>query len=172
MLTFKKATESDVYLICDIRNKYAKEYLHDSRTFTYEQSLKWFKENNPNYYIILNKNIAIGYFRISNHSIINKNLYIGADIHPLYCNKGLGYKSYILFLDYIFTKYDLHKVSLEVLETNEKALNLYKKIGFKIEGIRREEVYKNNKYINSILMSLLKTEYYETSSNNSLLLRK
>jgi len=46
-----------------------------------------------------------------------------------------------------------------VLETNQRAINLYNKLGFIKEGVKREEVLKNNKWINSIVMSILKSEY-------------
>jgi RimJ/RimL family protein N-acetyltransferase len=55
----------------------------------------------------------------------------------------------------------LNKISLEVLSNNIIALNLYKKLGFVTEGIKRQEVYKNNQWVDSIIMSILKNEYNE-----------
>jgi RimJ/RimL family protein N-acetyltransferase len=74
---------------------------------------------------------------------------------------GLAYKAYISFIPFIINKYNLNKVSLEVLETNTVAFNLYKKIGFITEGVKREEAFRNGIYINSILMSILKKEWYK-----------
>jgi RimJ/RimL family protein N-acetyltransferase len=62
-------------------------------------------------------------------------------------------------LDTLFTELDLNKVSLEVLETNLRAIHLYKKLGFVIEGVKREEVKTSSgDYVDSIVMSLLKEE--------------
>jgi RimJ/RimL family protein N-acetyltransferase len=47
------------------------------------------------------------------------------------------------------------------LSNNIIALNLYKKLGFVTEGVKRQEVYKNNQWVDSIIMSILKNEYNE-----------
>jgi len=101
----------------------------------------------------------IGYFRTSNWVKENNNIYLGADLHKNYRGRGLAYESYMKFIPYISKELDLHKVSLEVLVTNKRAINLYKKIGFIVEGIKREEVYKNGKWVGSIIMSILIPEF-------------
>ena len=62
---------------------------------------------------------------------------------------------HILFLSFLFNYFGLHKITLEVLSTNERAINLYKKIGFVLEGVKRDEVLKSGKWIDSIIMSIL-----------------
>jgi len=159
VIEIKKILESDLEFLNQVRNTYANLYLHDSRIFTLEETLNWFNTYSPNYYIIFLQNTRIGYFRISNFSETNKNIYVGADLDSKYHGKGLAYKSYLKFIPFLFESYDLNKISLEVLENNERAIGLYKKLGFKVEGIKREEVYKNGKYINSIIMSILHSEF-------------
>ncbi|MFJ8067103.1 GNAT family N-acetyltransferase [Psychrobacillus sp. NPDC096426] len=45
------------------------------------------------------------------------------------------------------------KITLNVLETNEKAVNLYKKFGFKIEGIlKNDKILSDAKYYNTVVM--------------------
>lgn len=156
--SFRPLEEKDLPFLNEIRNLYAPEFLHDSRTFTLEQTKEWFNKAKPEFYIMECFDREIGYFRISNYSPENKNLYIGADIHPLFTNRGLGYKAYKDFIPFIFKKYNLHKISLEVLEDNHKAFNLYKKLGFTHDGTKREEVFKHGKFVNSVIMSLLKEE--------------
>ena len=46
-----------------------------------------------------------------------------------------------------------------VLESNNRAIALYDKLGFKKEGIKREAVYKNGEFVNMIFMAILKSEY-------------
>lgn len=158
-LKFKKICKKDIPFLNSIRNSYASDFLHDSRIFTLNESYKWFETFNPDYWIIFDKSKKIGYFRLSNYSKENKNIYIGADISPKYKGIGYGYLSYKLFIPFIFEHYNLNKISLEVLSTNSIAINLYKKLGFVYEGCKREEVNKNGIYIDSILMSILKKEY-------------
>jgi RimJ/RimL family protein N-acetyltransferase len=158
MISFKKLTREDIPVLCEIRNL-CTDYLHDSTMFSVDDSLKWFDTTNPNFYSINFNEKMIGYFRTSNYSKINKNIYIVADLHQQYWGVGVGFESYSLFLPYLFKSYDLNKISLEVLSTNKRAINLYQKIGFKIEGVKRDEVFKNNNFIDSIMMSILKKEH-------------
>ena len=45
------------------------------------------------------------------------------------------------------------KITLNVLETNEKAIALYKKLGFAIEGtLRNDKILSDGKYYNTIVM--------------------
>ena len=159
MITLKKITVDDIPTLCEIRNLCV-DYLHNSNKFTLDETLRWFDYEKPNYYSIILDNKMIGYFRTSNYSENNKNIYVGADIHPDFWGKGYGFESYSKFIPYLFNNYHINKISLEVLSTNLRAINLYKKIGFKIEGTKREEILKNNKFIDSIIMSILKKEYY------------
>lgn len=157
-IEFKKMSIEDISFVSNIRNNYAQEYLHDSRTFSLEETKQWFEKYNPDFWIIVINDQKIGYFRLSNHSIINKNIYIGADISPEYTGRGYGYLSYKEFIPFLFEKYELNKITLEVLSTNVRAIGLYKKLGFKQEGMKREEINKNGKYVDSIIMSILKSE--------------
>lgn len=49
----------------------------------------------------------------------------------------------------------MHRIYLTVLENNKNAYNLYKKIGFKEDGVLRDAIFKNGKYCNLIMMSIL-----------------
>ncbi|MBM6649077.1 GNAT family N-acetyltransferase [Bacillus sp. RIT 809] len=45
------------------------------------------------------------------------------------------------------------KIALQVLETNEKAIQLYKKLGFEVEGIlKNDKKLSDGKYYNTIVM--------------------
>jgi len=160
-LTFVKITRNDLEFVNRVRNEYASEYLHNSQTYSLEETYDWFKKTNPDFWIIwdLDNEMRVGYFRVSNHSIQNKNIYIGADIAPEYKSKGYGKVAYRIFIPYLFEQYDLHKITLEVLSTNTLAKSIYEKLGFVIDGIKRDDVYKNGKYVDSVIMSIIKSEY-------------
>lgn len=158
-LHFKKITKDDVIFVNSIRNQYAEKFLHDSRIFNNYQAFDWFNKTNPNFWIIFDDKQKIGYFRLSNYSQQNKNIYIGADISPEFTGMGYAKQAYKKFIPFIFDKYDLNKISLEVLSNNYIAISLYKKLGFFQEGIKREDVNKSGVYIDSIIMSILKKEF-------------
>jgi len=75
-----------------------------------------------------------------------------------YRGKGIGKEATIKMLKHGFLNMGLHKIYLKVLECNERAINLYKRIGFKEDGVLRQDVYKNGEYHNLKLMSMLKKE--------------
>jgi len=73
--------------------------------------------------------------------------------------KGVGEICTRLVIDYGFSELNLNRIYLSVLASNERAINLYKKIGFIQEGILRKAQYKNNTYIDVVLMAILRDEY-------------
>lgn len=156
-IIFRKIEIEDLSFLNETRNAYAADYLHDSRTFTLQETINWYKQTNPDYWIIFDTDLneRIGYFRLSNYSSTNKNIYIGADISPKFTKKGYATKAYKKFIPFLFKTYNLHKISLEVLETNSVAIHLYEKLGFVCEGTKRQEVYKDGKWVNSLMMSVL-----------------
>ena len=156
---FSLIQEEDLGFINKIRNGYASEFLHNSDSFSLEETVEWFNKTNPQYYIINYLGDKIGYFRLTNFSDSSKSVYVGADISPEFTGEGLGYKSYLEFIPFLFEKYNLNKINLEVLSTNERAIHLYKKLGFQVEGTKREEVLKNGRWVDSIMMSILHSEW-------------
>lgn len=166
-LYLKKIDMEDIPFLNNVRNQYAEKYLHDSRIFTLEQSYLWYLNSGLDYWILMDDNNRIGYFRLTNYSHLNNNIMVGLDISPEYRGQGYAKKGYKLMLDYLFYNRSLHKVSLEVLSNNDIAKNLYKKIGFIEEGIKREEVCKNGIWVDSIIMSILETEYKKIKYENN-----
>ena len=157
---FREMQENDLIFFNSIRNECSNEFLHDSRVFTIEDSKKWFIDCSPKYYIINYDGNDIGYFRTSNYSKINKNIYVGCDLHKDWRGKGISYLAYLEFIPTLFENLNLHKISLEVLSINVVAYNLYKKIGFVYEGCKRDEVLKKDQWVDSIIMSIKKEEYF------------
>jgi RimJ/RimL family protein N-acetyltransferase len=165
ILSFHKITAEDLVFLNEVRNGYCEEFLHDSRKFNIKETKEWFSKYRPDYYMIKINGENIGYFRLSNYSKENKNIYLGADISPKYKGFGYGKLSYIKFIPFLFEEYLLNKISLEVLSTNKVALNLYKKLGFTVEGVKRQEILKNGEWVDSIMMSMLKKEYLNNTIN-------
>ncbi|RTR36365.1 N-acetyltransferase [Robertmurraya yapensis] len=73
--------------------------------------------------------------------------------------KGIGTFATESILNHAFVDLNLNRVHLSVLEENMRAIRLYEKVGFSIDGVIREAVYKNGEYKNIVLMSILKRNY-------------
>lgn len=72
---------------------------------------------------------------------------------------GRGRRACEQVLRYVFDTLGAHRLSLDVIETNERAARLYASLGFKREGLLREAFRRGEQYRSLILMSLLETEY-------------
>ena len=91
---------------------------------------------------------------------LNKNAEVGITIgDKRYWNKGYGTDSMILLIDYAFKKLKLHRIELSVHSYNERAIAVYKKLGFKKEGRQREKVLWDNIFYDNIQMGLLRSEW-------------
>ena len=53
------------------------------------------------------------------------------------------------------------KLVLSCFSTNERAIHLYKKFGFKVIGIRKKQFYMDSTYYDEILMDLWIDDYLE-----------
>lgn len=80
--------------------------------------------------------------------------------------KGLGSDALRTVLVYAFRELNLHKVSLRVFRNNERAIKSYERCGFSREGIEREQVFKDGKYHDLYVMSILDREFEETSKKD------
>lgn len=104
-------------------------------------------------------NPFIGLIRMDEIDHLNKSIRVGADVLPSLRRKGFGKAIYRTLLKYCFDHLNMNRVWLAVLNTNEKARDLYRKMGFQEEGRYREAVYRDGAYVDYLLMSILKNEY-------------
>ena len=78
-------------------------------------------------------------------------------------DRGYGADAISTLLDYAFGELELHRVGLSVFEFNEAAIATYEKLGFRKEGRYREAVKRNEAFHDAILMSILQTEWGDTT---------
>ncbi len=104
----------------------------------------------------------IGGLSIFNISSKNRKAKIGIFIgDEYYQNKGYGTDALKTILRFSFNELNLNKVSLDTFSFNQRARKVYERLGFKIDGILREDIFRNGKYYDNIIMSILEKEYRE-----------
>lgn len=98
----------------------------------------------------------IGYItaQIGNVKREKHSAYIVVGIREKYRNQGIGTEFFKKLNEWAEEK-KLVRLELTVLCTNKIALNLYKKNGFEIEGIKRKSMYVDGEYIDEYYMSKL-----------------
>lgn len=79
---------------------------------------------------------------------------LGMGILPAYRNKGLG-ERLIMRTIVEANRLGIDRVELEVYVTNLAAIRLYRKVGFKSEGMKAKSTLIDGKYIDSMMMALL-----------------
>jgi len=73
--------------------------------------------------------------------------------------KGYGTEATALITGYAFTALNLNRVSLRVYEDNERGIRAYEKVGFKREGVLRQDIYREGRYWDTIVMGILREEW-------------
>ena len=76
-----------------------------------------------------------------------------------YWHKGYGLKTTELMLKHGFEDMNLNRIYLFVFPENMFAVKAYETAGFVKEGVQRQALYKNGKYHDIILMSVLHSEW-------------
>lgn len=76
--------------------------------------------------------------------------------------KGYGTEAVLLGLRLAFEGLNLNKVFLRTFMNNKRAQKCYEKAGFTKEGILRQDIFKNGKYIDCVVYSVLAEEYMKS----------
>jgi RimJ/RimL family protein N-acetyltransferase len=72
---------------------------------------------------------------------------------------GFGTETTFLMVRHAFATLNLNRVMLQVYENNTRGLRAYEKVGFKQEGVLRQENYRQGRYWDTIIMAILRPEW-------------
>jgi methionyl-tRNA formyltransferase len=75
-----------------------------------------------------------------------------------YLGRAYGSQSVRMLCHFGFHDLNLHRIYLHVFCTNHRAIRAYEKCGFKKEGILREAAFIDGKWLDVLIMGLLKTD--------------
>lgn len=136
------------------------------------QEERWFEnmlqqppETHP---LMIEVNIAESWQAIGNTGFVQINWYnrdteIGIVIgEKSFWNRGYGSEAMRLMLKHAFNTLNLNRVYLRVYETNLRGIRAYEKAGFIQEGRMRQALYREGKYFDILLMSILRSEWQES----------
>lgn len=89
----------------------------------------------------------------------NRHIEVGISLDRSVWGQGYGTDAMNVMVRVIFTEMNLHKVKLSVISHNPRAHRSYEKVGFKVDGRLRDEIYRGGKYHDLIQMSLLRSDW-------------
>jgi RimJ/RimL family protein N-acetyltransferase len=99
----------------------------------------------------------IGFANYRNHHPKGRSVEIGIGIgEPGLWGKHLGREALSTLLRYLFDELDLHRVGLSVVGFNDRAIAMYKAVGFEVEGIERDGVGTEDGFVDDVKMAIVK----------------
>jgi RimJ/RimL family protein N-acetyltransferase len=169
--------KEDIELAANFLNDYEVKKLKTPGTIfpsTYEETEEFFlnkytknKESRYGFAIATkDTNEYIGWCGYLNLNRMNNVAEIGIAIgNKSYWGKGYGTDALNILLRFLFNELNVRKISLDVHDFNERAINSYKKVGFKEEGRLRQEGYVGGEYCDIVKMGLFRQEFVDPSKN-------
>ena len=153
-LKIKPLKEEDLEFLNEVRNE-CREFLHDNREFTLEETKAWFKDTKKTrkdvkFFIIYFKDeickYNIGYFRT--RRVSHDTWKVGMDLHKAMRGKGYARTAY----NKLFKKFpEVRYWELSVLGNNTRAYTLYRSLEFEPVGSVKD-VERGRELIPSINM--------------------
>lgn len=85
---------------------------------------------------------------------------IGIDIcEDDYLNRGLGTEAFGLWLDYLFSNSDVHRIGFDTYSFNPRMVRVGEKLGFVHEGTEREVINWQNEWVDRLHFGMLRKEW-------------
>lgn len=102
------------------------------------------------------------------HKIDYKNSTAGVDIKLLSSirGQGVGTRAMELLVKYAFDELNLHCLIANILENNLGSRRMFEKIGFKVDGLLRNRIYKGGRYLGQYSCSITKEDFEEHNKSN------
>lgn len=153
-----KIRNDDIIFPSTTGNKYYISSEHDK---------KWIEDkifnNYSQLYLVIccsESHTPIGYLSANNIDYINRKAELGGTVVTKEYNcKGIATGATYLFLNHLFGELGLNMVYAYIKEDNTASNRLPEKFGLKKDGIIRDFVYKQNRYHNVFIYTMLKSEF-------------
>lgn len=162
-IALRKVTPLDTHaLVCNANNKKIWDNMRDSfpHPYTIEDAKKFVDhisvDESQVTMAIDYKDKLIGTISlVFQNDVYQRNAEIGYWIGEKFWLKGIGTIAVEYMTRYGFDVLKLHRIYAEVFENNIGSMIVLEKNGYKREGVLRDDVYKNGKYLDTIVYGKL-----------------
>lgn len=143
------------------------KYLRFFEPIGIEEEQRWYedllKDNSRKVYAIrIVDGDYIGNLQLSNIDLHDRKAELGILIgEKNLWGKGYGTEAVELAVRLAFEGLNLNRVYLRTLTSNKRARRCYEKVGFKEEGILRQDGFCKGKYADRVIYSILAEEYFK-----------
>jgi UDP-4-amino-4,6-dideoxy-N-acetyl-beta-L-altrosamine N-acetyltransferase len=160
-IRLRNITEADLEKIMNWRMQPSvTKYMNTDPVLTMAQQEKWLKEirsdDTCKFWMIVADETDIGVLGIIDIDEQNKRCswqwYIGNED---FRGKGIAKRIQLNIYDYVFYHLKLHRLWNHILTFNEHVIeNVHKKVGYEVEGVMKDHVYKNGKFVDVTIMGI------------------
>lgn len=78
---------------------------------------------------------------------------------PALHGRGVGSHALRLLMEYAFDYLNLHRLYCKTAAGNDAILRFYQRLGFEVEGCLREHEYVRGRYVDKIMMAVIREEH-------------
>lgn len=82
------------------------------------------------------------------------SMYLAMGVLSSHWGQRIGYRLLDAIEDWA-DKHNIHRLELTVMQHNQRAINLYKKVGFQCEGLKKHSLRVEKSYVDEIYMGKL-----------------
>ncbi|MDR6224322.1 UDP-4-amino-4,6-dideoxy-N-acetyl-beta-L-altrosamine N-acetyltransferase [Desmospora profundinema] len=153
--------EEELPILLKWRNsERVRDYLYFDHLITWDEHQAWFRGKNPRYLRMFEWfGKPAGIVSYSDVDLNNNRslwgFYLGEENLP----KGTGMKMLTLGLAYAFETLRFHKVIGEVLAFNHPSIRIHHKLGFRLEGIYAQHVWKAGRFQDVLSFAMLRDDW-------------
>lgn len=169
IVTLRAMSADDMQMICDMFNDPEMENLVIGWSFpkSIEQQKAWFEKNmndekNLRFVIETKADGALGIATLSGIDWKNRSATHGIKLaNKEKRTKGIGTDTVMAIMRYAFDELGLHRLDGSWFDENIASKSLYKKCGWKEEGVKRSCVYKRGQWRDLTVVGILESDYRE-----------
>ena len=101
----------------------------------------------------------IGCCTVYDIDLKNRLASVGLFIGKEHWRKGYGSDALRVILRFCFREINLNKVALKTYSFNTPAIQCFEKLGFKTEGVLRQELFRDGQFHDTLAMGVLRSEW-------------
>jgi len=149
--------------VCDLLWHQGQNLMTEPEVLTYDNAVPYITASmagtSSKAFGIWHKEERVGLITLLDIHRVHRSAYLGMLAVVPGSGVKTGYGAVKALLSYAFNRQNLNRVSAHTWSDNPDMGVLYKRCGAKHEGTERQQAYKNGKYIDRLIYSVLKEEY-------------
>jgi RimJ/RimL family protein N-acetyltransferase len=102
---------------------------------------------------------CVGEVVLNDWNAANRSCGFRTILGPAGRDRGLGTEAVRMIIGYGFEQLGMHRIELQVYSFNPRARRVYDKVGFVAEGVLRDALRWDDRWIDAIVMSMLDHEW-------------